>query len=320
MLLIMKYLTKRGKELFLQRHFYNPASLAGFGTTFDLKNVAKREGYDISTKFISNWLESQPAYYLHKQKVQTYKRRKTLVPKANFQYQADLVVLFNLSKYNNGFRYIITCIDCFSRYAYAIPLKTKKPTEIVVALKKIFGKKQIKFFQTDRGTEFWGSVVKKYLKERNIHHFSTSSETKAAICERFNRTLKTRLFKYFTGKNTLRWVDILDKILYSYNNRYHRSIKMPPSQVTKRNEHKVRKILFGNNLKSRKKTMKIGDSVIIAKQKKSFDKGYLPGWKKHPYTIADVYATIPVTYKLMDENNLLLKGVYYHEQVQKIQL
>ena len=70
------------------------------------------------------------------------------------------------------------------------------------------------------------------MKTQEIHHFSTHGDAKASIVERFNRTLKSKLYRYFTATNTLKHVDVLPKLVNQYNRTYHRSIKTTPAKVT----------------------------------------------------------------------------------------
>ena len=78
----------------------------------------------------------------------------------------------------------------------------------------------------DDGTEFKNSVFQKLLKDNGVKFFTTKSEKKASIVERFNRTLKTKMWKYFTSKNTIHYLDVLPELASSYDSAYHRSIKM----------------------------------------------------------------------------------------------
>jgi len=79
----------------------------------------------------------------------------------------------------------------------------------------------------------------KILKEKGVRHFSAFSELKASIVERFNRTLKQKMWKYFTQNNTLRYVDVSDQLIYSCNHTFHRSIGMASAQVNYENEESV---------------------------------------------------------------------------------
>ena len=106
---------------------------------------------------------------------------------------------------------------------------------------------------SDKGTEFLNSMFQSMLKRRGIKFYTSKNEDlKARMVERFNRTLKTKIYRYFTYKNTRRYVDVLDDMLHSYNNTYHRSIGMAPTEVDVDNEHIVRKRLYPIKPKSHK--------------------------------------------------------------------
>jgi hypothetical protein len=83
-------------------------------------------------------------------------------------------------------------------------------------------------------------VFQKFLKENNVHFFTTyNDETKASIVERFNRPLKTKMWKYFTHRETLTYVDVLPDMVASYNHTVHRTIGIPPAEVTWANQTTV---------------------------------------------------------------------------------
>ena len=134
------------------------------------------------------------------------------------QWQADLVDLGKLASYNKGFKYLLTCIDVLSRYAWIVPLKNKTGKTLKEAFQVIFksGRQPIRL-QTDKGTEFTNRVFQKFLKENDVHFFTTyNEETKASIVERFNRTLKTKMWKYFTHRETIIYIDVLSEMVESY--------------------------------------------------------------------------------------------------------
>ena len=86
--------------------------------------------------------------------------------------------------------------------------------------------------QSDKGTEFLNSTFQSMLCRRSIKFYTSENEDlKAAVVERTNGTLKTKMFRYFTHANMRRYLDVLDDLLQSYNNRHHRSIGMAPSEV-----------------------------------------------------------------------------------------
>ena len=95
------------------------------------------------------------------------------------------------------------------------------------------------------------------------------------MIERFNRTIKEKMLKYFSANNTRKCVDVLDLLVDQYNNAIHSSIKMSPKEASREeNENKMWRNLdpeFGG--KTLAPQFSIGDHVRITKNKKTFDKG-----------------------------------------------
>ena len=93
----------------------------------------------------------------------------------------------------------------FSRYGWALPIKSKSPKDVKPAFEEIFksGRKPFKL-QTDSGLEFESGQMKTFFADHNVEQFSVKSQYKAAMVERFNRTLKTKMWRYFTHNNTYR--------------------------------------------------------------------------------------------------------------------
>lgn len=113
---------------------------------------------------------------LHKLSRKNLPRRHVELKGLHDLYQADLVDMSQFSKLNKGHKYIMTIINCFSKFALAIPLKSKSKNEVATALRKVFSKHKMKHFQTDKGTEFFNSDVKALVNQFNINHYSTYSE------------------------------------------------------------------------------------------------------------------------------------------------
>ena len=158
-------------------------------------------------------------------------------------WQADLVHIDHLSEQNDGNHYLLNVIDVFSKYAWAIPLQRKDTKNVSDAFDEIFaaGRKPVKL-QTDKGKEFVNASLQKKLKDEGVQFYVGQNEDiKASVVERFNRTLKTKLWKYFTHRDTLRYVDVLADMIASYNDTYHRTIGRPPSSVNRTNEVDVRR-------------------------------------------------------------------------------
>ena len=104
-------------------------------------------------------------------------------------------------------------------------------------------------------------------------------DAKASIVERFNRTLKSRLYQYFTAANTTQYLDILPSLVQRYNEDVHRSIGMAPNNVNVKNEAEVWQRLYGKVTKTRRRgRLKAGDKVRLSERVKTFKEGYLPQW------------------------------------------
>ena len=112
------------------------------------------------------------------------------------------------------------------------------------------------------------------FKQKKIHHFYSSSEKKAAVVERFNRTIKSRIWTYFTADQTDNYLDILPKLTDAYNHSYHRSIGMRPVDVKKKDEPALFNRMFGEAIAGRKRLgpprLEPGEMVRVSKIKGQF--------------------------------------------------
>ena len=309
-------------EKYLSQIYYNPESPASFGGVDSIYRVVKDEGkHQISRNKIRLWLQKQDTYTcIHKPVRYRFKRNRVIVGAIDEQWEADLVIMDSLSKYNNGFKYILTVIDVLSKYAWAEPIKTKTGENLVKAFEKILKKgRKPETFHTDKGTEFMNRKFQTFLKKHNIWFFTTQNETKASIVERFNRTLKTKMWKYFTAKNTLKYLDILQKLVKSYNHSRHRSIGMGPVDVNEDNESIVWQKLYGEESdKPVRFKFNIGDQVRISKARRTFKKGYLPSWTEEVFTITKRVLRRPPAYKIADFDDEELEGTFYEQELQRV--
>lgn len=255
---------------------------------------------------------------IHSQARRNYVRRRTEMRGINDTLQADLVEMIPYAKHNRGKKYILTVINVFSKKAYARALKNKTGTEVEAALENILDSlgHPIKHIHTDRGKEFYNASVRAMLKSRDIQLYSTFSRMKAAICERFNRTLKSRMWKYFSLRSTQEWIDILPQLVDQYNNTKHRTIKMKPNEVNEHNEEQLLLTVYNNSTPAMPKVkFKVGDFVRISKNKHVFEKGYTPNWTTEVFTIRKVQPTNPITYLLRDWQDVDVEGAVYTEEL-----
>ena len=300
----------------LQQLYRDPALPGSFGGINTLQRVLKGK---LKTKAIKNWLQKKDSYTLHKPLRHKFSRNRVIVGGLNEQFQADLVDMQSLAKFNDDFRYLLTCTDVLSKYSFVIPLKDKKSSTIVKAFEKIFSERLPMRLQCDSGTEFKNRQFQDFLKEKGVHFFTTYNSTKASVVERFNRTLKTKMWKYFTEMNTKRYIDVIDKLVQSYNRTWHRSIKMKPEAVTTENQIQVWNTLYGNDKNATAKPLlKVGDTVRISREKLRFEKGYEQNWTREIFTISKIIKRNPIVYKLRDLVGDSIEGTFYEEELQKI--
>lgn len=256
---------------------------------------------------------------LHKSARKNFKRRRIVIKGIDDLWQADLAEMGNYARENHKNRYILVVIDCFSKYVWAKPIKNKSGPEVTRAMEDIFkeSKRHCNNLNTDQGTEFYNVHFKKLLKKYNVNHYSTYTVKKAAIVERVIRTLKERLYKYFSLNGSYRWIDILSDVVKDYNNRRHRTIGMKPSDVTKQNEKQILNSTYNHIKMAARRRYKIGDIVRISKNKNVFAKGYTGNWTTELFKIVKVRITNPATYLLEDMDGRPISGGFYEEELQK---
>lgn len=303
-------------EQTLKAIYYDPNHPAALGSAEKLAKAS-----NLPLKKVKEWLAKQKTYTLHRQARKNYPSRKYYVSNIDEQWQMDLADMQKIKRYNEGYAYILTCIDILSRYGWARPLKSKSASEVAAAIEDIFktSNRKPKRIQTDQGKEFYNSAVTALLKNHDIELFSVMSPKKCALVERWNRTLKSKMWKYFSSRNSHKWIEVLDKLVDGYNNSVHRTIKMKPVDVTKENAMSVWNHLY--NKKNRRKPMnvKVGDRVLISKAKGQFEKGYLPNWSQEEFFVEGINNKFsPAMATLKDHKDEIIQGNFYAEEIQRV--
>jgi hypothetical protein len=205
-------------------------------------------------------------------------------------------------------------IDCFTKFAWAIALKSKTGKEVSKAMSTILLKRTPKLLQLDNGKEFYNSTFDALMVKHNIHKYSTYSIMKACIVERFNRTLKEKMFREFTARGSHEWISILPSLINEYNNSKHRTIGMTPVQA---DDNPTSVEIMQRKIIKRKNKFNIGDIVRISTYKDVFTKGYLPSWSTEIFKIVKINETLPTTYQLQDYSGKPIAGCFYSEEILK---
>jgi hypothetical protein len=203
------------QKQFLKNLYFNISNPSAFaGPKKFYKQVIKQGREEFSLNQVKKWLQEQETYSVHRPVIQKFKRRKVIVESIDEQWDCDLMVLESLSKYNDGYKYILVCIDTLSKYAWLEILKTKTSVEVCRAFEHIFtGPRKCLRLRSDKGGEFTSKSIEKYFKDNQIIHFITHNPVKANFSERLIRTIKKRLFKYFHHKQTYKYIDILQDLV-----------------------------------------------------------------------------------------------------------
>ena len=311
---------KVGKNI--EKLYTNPSNPGAFsGQAAFIKSLKNKK---IDKEDVKNFLQSFEAYTIHKPIRKNFNRRRVIVPRMNHTFQADLVDVSKFSDENDGFKFLLTCLDVFSKYAWVIPLKNKTGKSVTEAFKKIFHQRKCQKLQVDKGSEFYNKEFLKYCSTNKIQIYSTQSELKASVVERFNRTLREKMHRYFSYADTNKYINVLDDLIQSYNKSYHRSIKCTPISITPSTDQNK---IFYNLYKYRKDdgdkseikiNYKIGDKIRISKTKRTFEKGYTPNFTIEIFTIEKILPTVPTTYVIKDLQNEVITGTFYEQELQKI--
>ena len=311
-----------GSEMdeYLTGIYGDPENEAGFGGAEKLYRYVKKDGkYNLTRKQVREWLAGNETYTLHYPVRKEFTKSRVMAYAMDDLWQLDLIDMASLARYNSGYKYLLTCIDVLSKFAWVVPLKDKTGKTLVKALKKILeSKREPMNIQSDKGTEFTNKIFQSFLKEKGVHFYTTNNTTKASVVERFNRTLKEKMYKYFTHHDTSKYKNVLASFVRAYNNSYHRSIKTKPNLVTKLNEGDVWKTLYGKKRSVKKRKYKVGDRVRISRAKQTFEKGYRPNWTQEVFNVTKRKKRDVPIYNLEDDNGEEVSGTFYEPELQKV--
>jgi hypothetical protein len=159
------------------------------------------------------------------------------------------------------------------------------------------------------------------LRRHDVTHFTSENENvKASIVERFNKTLRNVLHRFFTKTGRQRFVDALPDLVAGYNDRFHTAVGMTPNEVGLANQEDVWLRLY-NPLRYFEKaspSLNVGDFVRISKARTAFQRGYTPNWSVELFIVDEVLSTSPTTYRIRDWNGEKIDGSFYEKELQKV--
>ncbi|XP_062613001.1 uncharacterized protein LOC134274788 [Saccostrea cucullata] len=275
---------KKEVEDILKEIYYDPKR--GYGSIQTLYRQVKSLGHKISLNTIREWLKEQDTYTLHKPIHRKFRRQQTRVTDIDEQWQLDLADVSSLKKHDDGYTFLLCAIDVLSKYAWVVPLKQKTGKDMIRGLQEIFrqdGRRPVRI-QSDQGKEFTNREFLQAFK--SIHFFTTrNTDTKASIVERFQRTLKARMWRYFTRDKTRRHLEVLPDLVHHLKN---------PS------------------LKQEIRSASVKPNALLKKDI------YRTGPRKI-FTIAQgVPGRYPYVYRVQDYNKEEIEGTFYEKELQQI--
>ena len=287
----------------LYRKVGHPMNFGGINKTARFHKISN----DSSHRYLAN-AKSYPKFREYKK---PRKRNCFFAYVRNEYLQLDLIELPQFARYNNGVKYLLNAIDVFSRYAYSWPTKNKTAKHIASIIEKnlLPLKPKVRNIYSDRGGEFFNRFLRKLCQDNQIHLYHATSDMKASICERFNRTLQGMIFKYLEEYDTKKYIDVLPDLVDSYNNSPHRTLGglTPHQAMLDKNHVQVMRALekHYSSFSNRKlKRFKIGDRVRIRKFHSPFVKGYEQSWSDEIFKIAEVKDNMPIVmYKIQSTAN-----------------
>nr|XP_012216150.1 PREDICTED: uncharacterized protein LOC105668351 [Linepithema humile] len=310
----------------LEKLYYDPAHYAGYSAVDNLFRAA-----NLPHNNVERWLKAQDAYTLHRPLRRKFPRMHYNVTNIDDLWEADLIELRNLKSYNEGYSYLLVIIDVLSKYVWVEPLHDKTSNSVMRAFQNVLSRSNSRapvYLQTDKGKEFVGRSLQKFLEENDIRfHVARNPDVKAAIVERFNRTLKERMWRYFTHKNTRRYIDVLQNIVNAYNHTRHSSTRMQPYAVTRENARIARENITRRwrsngeaNEKRRKAKYHVGDHVRISRAKVVFEKGYEARWSEEIFRIYRILDwRKPRVYELSDLAGEVIDGIFYKQELARVE-
>ena len=316
----------------LKKNYVNaghPIAFSGINNVYDYYNGL------LNKSKIKEILSNSESYTLHKEYHKGQRNPSYSHFKRN-QFQMDLVDIQELAPFNDNIKYLFSVIDTFTRFAWVRLLKDKKGETVLQAFKTILKDcgEYPRSIVCDRGAEFTNNQFQKFCIENNIKFYTPDSSVHAAYIERFNRSLQSLMYKYMTENETHRFIDktnpdgttsnVMHNLMQTYNNRKHRMIGTTPciaeNDETIHIDMRLKMSKYYEKIKKKSRTLNVGDTVRIAKQKGKFSRGYKEQSQKEMFKIYEIKtkSKIPMYFLESYNGSERIKGGFYDFELTKV--
>ena len=281
----------------LQKLYYDPSQ--GLWSLQKIRDKLKSQNIRIPVNDIKQFLKNQEVLQLFKQR--HVKHHFPLRSDTPFQrIQIDLLDVSNEHVIKNrGCKFIFVCIDAYTRYVIAVPIKNKSEEQCVSAFQSILdqiGQVSEEYglptqVDSDNESSFMSHSFKQLCDENEMmQHFSQPGDYKSkGIVERFNRTLRLLIQKYMAAHHTDTYIDVLPNLIDNYNHTIHRTLKKSPLDAIQDNERYItdrdKQMEKAKREPYNRDSIAVGDRVRLLIKKGIFEKGTTHRWTKHIHTV-----------------------------------
>lgn len=288
--------------------------------------------YNIPLRIAKDILLKNDAYSLHRE----YKRPQTFNPlyvrRLRQLIQADVIDIRALSQYNDNINFLALFIDVFSKKVWVYPMKRKTGKAMKDIMEKwlesLRPKKRIPtVFMTDGGREYYNVDVHHLLEKKKISHRLATGFSKSAVAERANKTIQILIYKYLSQNETVRYIDNLQKLVKTYNNRGHRSLRNISPNVADmiKNEKYIRAIHEARYIKIKRKkpTLTLGSTVRVKTDAKAISyarRAYAQQFKGEYFKIVRINMRLPIPlfYLMSMDTGEKIQGGFYANELSEI--
>ena len=315
-------MTENNRLQLVAKNYRTPGHPTAFGGIQTVYNFYKGA---YSFEEIKKVLSNLDGYTLHKE----YKKLESnpnYVHHARQQMQMDIAYVDRIAQYNGGYKYLLICIDSFTKFAFVRPLKNKTGMLTLKNFISIIKQARQKpmHLLVDRGKEFVNQAFINYCRLNGIKVLHNYTSVHAAIAERFIRTLKRIISSYLTTNNTKRYIDKLQALVKTYNLRKHRTIQMSPFLAEKPSSGlAIREALskMRSKIKNKIPRLHVGQRVRISLEKRKFSRGHDQKSSTEIFTIYHIKTKLPIPmYYLEDDKGEKISGGFYSYELTPVAL
>ena len=331
----------------LDKIYKDPAHPAGFSSQNKLLQNARLLRNDIKLADVREYLSHQTSFTRHGNVPKKFIKSRVFIKEGpGFLLSADLADMTNhLKKDNDDVRFLMFLIDCYSRKLWVFPLKNKSGLTIAKKLDDFLNSSKYRYslFWVDNGNEWYNSPTLKICKKHNLKMYSVfNRREKACYAERSIRTIKSKLHKIMTQRNTNRYIDFLQDVVDAYNKSQHRGLLCNhPNEIHEmsdkdgiqafaKKQYNQKLANYGGDIKSKNSQINFSQRHILPPNtyvrlllncaESTFTKSYKPIFTEEIFIIDSVKKSTPPLYTLKDFLQEAISGVVYRSEIKQTSL